>query len=259
MQPISLIFKQFISETWPVYGGIGGRKTTEKLIRKYYHGSEFSVSEKRDFGTIEAVRKLMLSGDETIPVEEFGAGSNTRIGDNAGYEKVRDVCRISSMPKSHCLFLYRVIREIKPAIALELGTCLGISTAYQALALKRNQTGKIFTLEGSAARGGIAEKNFRKLELGNYIVPSIGKFEDILEIQLQSAGSPEYAFIDGHHDEGATLHYFNQILPWLKKGGIMIFDDIFWSAGMFSAWNTIKSSPSVKEWCAFKGMGILVI
>ena len=47
---------------------------------------------------------------------------------------------------------------------MELGTCIGISAAYQAAAIKLNEKGKLITLEGSVERTKIANENFMNLQ-----------------------------------------------------------------------------------------------
>jgi hypothetical protein len=44
--------------------------------------------------------------------------------------------------------------------------------------------------------------------------------------------------VDGEHTEKATLRYYHQIIDSLPEV-IIVFDDIRWSDGMFSAWNKI--------------------
>ena len=53
----------------------------------------------------------------------------------------------------------------------------------------------------------------------------------------------DYAFIDGHHTEAATLEYMRQILPHVSDEAILVFDDIDWSPGMKKAWQQIAAEP----------------
>jgi len=41
-----------------------------------------------------------------------------------------------------------------------------------------------------------------------------------------------FIFIDGHHEEQATLNYFEEIIPYAGQNAIFLFDDIYWSIGM---------------------------
>ena len=60
------------------------------------------------------------------------------------------------------LLLFKLIREFKPLNSVELGTCLGISGAYQAAAQKLNKSGRLITLEGAKSLASLAEKNLQK-------------------------------------------------------------------------------------------------
>ena len=215
--------------------------------------------EQTDLDAIEKVRESLLSSGISIPVMDFGVGSKKTELKTDKQEYIRDVCRIASKPKGSGLFLYNLIRQSKSENILELGTCLGISSAYIAMALKHQLSGKMITMEGSPARAKIADQNLKNLGLENYASVQAGKFQDILEPHLSETEYIDFAFIDGHHDGDATVGYFDQLLPKFKNGGIMVFDDIFWSVGMNKAWKTIRRSDSVKDSFEFKGMGIVQI
>jgi len=52
-------------------------------------------------------------------------------------------------------------------------------------------------------------------------------------------------FFDGNHRKEPTLKYFKQCLKKTNDNSIFIFDDIYWSEEMESAWNEIKANPEV--------------
>src|SRR5438552_2252355 len=94
-----------------------------------------------EFKRIEEIRATLLSSNKIIPKMDFGAGSKIMPANEN--EKVSDVCRNASKGIKSCRILYSLIKNQKPQYTLELGTCLGISTVYQAFALKENRTGKL--------------------------------------------------------------------------------------------------------------------
>ena len=65
-------------------------------------------------------------------------------------------------------------------------------------------------------------------------------------------------FIDGHHDQEATIQYFEKIIPFLGANSILIFDDINWSEGMFQAWQKIKSNSYVSMSFDFYKLGVVI-
>jgi predicted O-methyltransferase YrrM len=139
------------------------------------------------------------------------------------------------------------VRIIKPNVAVELGTCVGISGAYEAAALKLNGGGQLLTFEGADDAAHIAEDGFRALGLERHTKVIIGRFADTLPGVLQSITEPiAYVFIDGHHEEEATLNYYGTIAPRLARRALIVFDDIRWSEGMTRAWRTVCDDPAVQ-------------
>ena len=200
---------------------------------------------------IESLRGELNRDPTRITVIDYGAGSpgshRTEEEMLEGVPVTRtidDICLKASKPYTWALLLFRLVREFQPSVCLELGTCLGISTVYQAAALTLNRGGRIITLEGAQTLADLARKNFERLALGN-IVLKVGRFQDTLGQVLKDEPRIDFAFIDGHHDEHATLGYFEQLCSCLSESAIVVFDDISWSSGMKRAWRTIAADQRI--------------
>lgn len=199
--------------------------------------------ERQRIEAVEELRRNLSGSTETVNVPDYGAGSpfearsaeQMHKGDVTA-EVVGEACDQYSKPCIWALLLFHLIRQLKPNACLELGTCLGISTAYQASALELNSYGRLVTLEGSPAFAEIAVRNLEALGLGHRVSIVIGRFQDTLVSVLNDLKSVDYAFVDGHHDENATVAYFENLLPHLSPQALIIFDDINWSLGMRRAW-----------------------
>jgi predicted O-methyltransferase YrrM len=139
-----------------------------------------------------------------------------------------------------------------------MGTAVGISAAYQAAALSLNGHGTLVTLEGASTLADIATENFRLLGLDT-VELVVGRFQDTLPDVLTKRRPVDYVFVDGHHDEQATLAYFEQILPFLKETALLVFDDIGWSEGMKRAWNTITKDKRLSLAVDLGPVGVCVI
>lgn len=214
---------------------------------------------------IESLRQELNNSTTEISIVDYGAGlPNLHPADEVMHQgrvttrSVGEVCQTNSKSRSWSLLLFQLIREFKPSVCIELGTCLGISTAYQAAALKLNQQGKIITLEGAESLASLANQNFQTLDLDNVSVV-MGRFQDTLSNVLNEQGPIDCAFIDGHHDEKATIAYFWQIYPFLTKSAVLVFDDISWSKGMQRAWNTIEADQRVGISINLSNIGICVV
>lgn len=200
---------------------------------------------------IESKRMALIDSDDDLTIIDFGTGedpSRPAALHGTGVVSKRPVSQLAgrtSKPPFWALLLFKIIREFRPSTCIELGTCLGISAAYQASAQRLNQKGEIITLEGSESLASLAIQNLQELGLENTQVV-VGRFIDTLDAVLEENKPIDYVFIDGHHDEKATVAYFEQILPYLAEESIMIFDDISWNLGMRRAWDYIEASDHVK-------------
>lgn len=195
---------------------------------------------------IELLRDCLVGSEEELRFLPLADNKGTSTGQPSNTEawtrSVGEMCESSSGP-AWGRRLFNAVSVSRPGICLELGTCLGISAAYQAAALREIGTGKLVTLEGSPDLAAVARRNFADLGLDNVEV-RVGSFVETLQPTLDDFLSVDFAFIDGHHDEEATISYFETILPHAARGAVLIFDDIRWSRGMRRAWHRIATHPN---------------
>lgn len=203
-------------------------------------------------GAIEAERELMLSSEEPLADGTLGAGGRHDAG-----VSVRGACTVSQ-GRYGATFLYLLVREFKPSVAFELGTNVGISSAYQAAALKLNGGGRLITLDASPYRLRLAKRLHERVGLADEVAYRPGLFSDTLEHALEESGPVDYAFIDGHHQYRPTLDYFDMICGRAADGAVFVFDDIVWSSGMKRAWGEIKADRRVAVAADFGTVGVCV-
>lgn len=190
------------------------------------------------FDEIEYRRDLLLSNNEVLRIDDFGAGSHIS---KTPERKVSEIARHSLISPKFGRLLFRMGQYLQPATILEMGTSLGISGSYLA---KGAPHARMITLEGSTAIATIAQQQFDALGASNInLIP--GEFSTTLPGALAQLGSIDLAFIDGNHQLEPTLAYFEAIKPYLHDGSIIIFDDIHWSNGMETAWNRVRKDPRV--------------
>lgn len=187
---------------------------------------------------IEKLRKELLHDKRIIEVEDFGAGSMA-----VPYRKkrVNDIAKSFLKSKKLAQLLFRIIKYYQPQTIVELGTSLGVTTAYLAVA---NKSSQVFTLEGSENTAAIARENFKKAGLYNIQLIQ-GNFDDTLSALLLQIKKIDFAFADGNHRKMPTLNYFHQFLQNSAEESIFIFDDIHWSAEMEDAWKEIQAHNAV--------------
>ena len=215
---------------------------------------------------IEQLRENLNASTTKISLVDYGAGKSDEHRPQQDMytgktvtTTVGEVCRSGSKSPFWSFLLYNLVREFKPAVCIELGTCLGISASYQAVALSLNKAGKIVTIEGAKTLAKYAEQNIQTIGLENVRVVA-GRFQDVLDEVLNESRPVDFAFIDGHHDEKATMIYFNKIIPFLaNQGVVLVFDDISWSPGMKKAWKKIKVDERVKISVDLRKVGICLM
>jgi predicted O-methyltransferase YrrM len=187
---------------------------------------------------IESVREQLKHDETMLTIEDFGAGSRTQA---TKQRSVASIARAALKPTKFGQLLFRIVNYYQPQTILELGTSLGITTAYLASANRGSTT---VTMEGAQAVAAQAKQVFNSLGI-NQIKIVEGNFDHTLQPTLDSLQSLDFVYIDGNHRYEPTVRYFNQLMPYTHDHTILIFDDIHWSKEMEDAWETVKADPRV--------------
>jgi predicted O-methyltransferase YrrM len=188
---------------------------------------------------IEEVKKKLLRDERALPVNDPGAGS---IQNGASVKKISGIARNAVSTQKFGRLLFRLANYYRTATIIEMGSSLGISTAYLASADAASQ---VITMEGSPSIAAIAEETFHQLGLHN-ITQVTGTFEEVLSNLIVSNPPANLVFIDGNHRKNALLEYFEQFLNKISPASLIIIHDIHWSREMEEAWDIIQKNPRVK-------------
>ncbi|HEV2074633.1 MAG TPA: class I SAM-dependent methyltransferase, partial [Thermoleophilaceae bacterium] len=187
----------------------------------------------------------------------------TGAQDDEGRVREAPVARLAlelSKPERWGRVLLHLTRELRPTRTLELGTCIGLSTAYQAAGLElAGIPGVVVTLEADPGRVELARANLAHLGLDARVEARVGRFEDQLDEVLDEAGGLGFAFVDGHHRLEPTLDYFERIVRRLSRPGVVLLDDIRWSEEMAEAWSRVAADPRVALALDLHGLGLCLV
>ena len=208
------------------------------------------------FRDIERRREMLLACEDELDVVDYGSA-----GSHEGTHVMRRVCDIA---KNHLesakmgQLLFRIVNfigqeEKHPLEILELGTSLGVTTAYLASADSRN---RVMTMEGSGAVLKIAQGVWRALRLEN-IEWKEGNIDDTL--YKCARARLDIAYVDANHTYEATKRYVEYLLPRMSEKGVIVIDDIHYSEGMEKAWEEIKRDPRVTTTMDLYHFGILFV
>lgn len=216
------------------------------LFNTYQNLFSFIEARQNEDLEIEAYRKQLLTSDEIIEVEDFGAGSKSV---NTIKRRVADITRFSTSNRKFAQ-LYQFFCSLTPnQTVLELGMCMGISSRY----LSKVTKGEVHTFEGSKeiARVSQPDQGYENLHL------IVGNLIQTLPKTLEKIDVVDFALIDATHTYEGTITYFEQILSKTHSKSIIAIGDIHWSGEMEKAWKEIKSKPEVKLCLDFYECGIL--
>ena len=197
---------------------------------------------------IEQLRCTLKKNHAQIQVKDLGAGSKKN---NSNSRKISTIVASAAMPKKQGQLISRLVQSYELKNILELGTSLGIGTAY----LTGNQSDiRVTTIEGCPTIAAYAKKHFEQLDLQNVVV-KVGDFEHVWEaLELQNF---DLIYIDGNHRKEPTLRYFERALDQISAKGFIVVDDIYWSREMKAAWEEMKSNPQLNVSMDFFRFGIL--
>lgn len=192
-----------------------------------------------EYRIVENLRKQLLNDSRMFVVEDFGAGSKFL---KKHQRSIKSIARNAAKSKKYGQLLFRMVKHYQPQTIVELGTSLGITTAYLGMAMP---DARVITMEGASEIAVVARQNFARLQIGNIELIE-GDFDNTLAGTLAEAPGVDFAFIDGNHRQEPTESYFEQLLAKTNNDSIFIFDDIHWSREMELAWQHIKEHPAVR-------------
>lgn len=195
---------------------------------------------KGPFKAIQSLRKQLNRNRQQITITDFGAGSKV----NASRQRtVGDIARHSIKSARFGRLLFRLIQWVGAKTIVDLGTSLGVTTAYLAEAANPHG-GRVLTFEGCPETAAIAQQNFVQLGIQNVTVV-VGNLDETLASELASLTTVDFVFFDANHRYEPTVRYFETCLSAVHNDTVFVFDDIHWSTEMEQAWAYIKRHPRV--------------
>ena len=214
-----------------------------------FHTLNYVIFERTpyySFNIIESLRQQLLHDNTTLTLQPLGTSQakTTTIA--------RELKNSTKSPRQAQL-LQRLCASNQSHYIIELGTNLGLSTAYLA---SNNSNSQVYTLEGQPQLCQIAQQNFKQLHLNNIQIIE-GNINNTLPTLIQQIPQIDLLFIDANHQYQATINYYNLAKSKVHKNTIIVFDDIHWSEGMQQAWNEIRQDPDIRLAIDIFHMGIV--
>lgn len=213
----------------------GGHGIHSPFMFKFVTHVLYETTPYYAYSKIEALRHRLEKDKTVIAVNDFGSKPSRK-------RRICEICRTSSSGRKEGQLLFRIAVRKKAKNILELGTCIGLGTAYLA---KSDSNARILSMEGCPDSAETARRNLKSLGITNAEI-IVGNIDETLENAISRIAPIDLAYIDANHREEPTVKYFGLCAENAATDGIFVIDDIDYSAGMHAAWERIKKHPSVK-------------
>ena len=221
-------------------------------IFRFYDSLKAGLRLRKPICDIETIRGELKKSRTEVGGQDMGAGTN--IIQFFGRKTVSSIAKYGISSTKKCLLLTQLASMTKMKVCLELGTSLGIATAYLSGAMP---DGVVYSFEGNADLCELADSVWRRLNCNN-IQLIRGDIGPSLMPTLQEVGNVDFVVIDANHKKDALSGYFEQIYPFLSSGSIVMIDDIRWSVDMYKGWQALIADERVPLSVEFLNFGLLI-
>ena len=159
-------------------------------------------------------------------------------------KKLGDIKRMQ-VAISQCHFLHLIIKISGIKDVLEIGTFTGLSALSISLALPND--GKLIALDKNQETNKVALDFFKKAKQDH-------KIKTVIKPALQSLGEFkdqkfDMIFIDA--DKMNYKNYYEKSLELIKKGGLIIIDNVLWHGEVVDEKNNDKFTINIREFNKF--------
>lgn len=142
-------------------------------------------------------------------------------------------------------FLHFLARSIGARAALEIGTFLGYSSTWVALALPAD--GKLIACDVSEEFTSTARRTWSEAGVADRIDLRIAPALETLDALLAEgrAGSFDFAFIDA--DKVNYWNYYERCLALVRRGGVLAVDNVLWHGAVADPNDRSLETENIRE------------
>tara|TARA_B110000014_G_scaffold243723_1_gene214290 strand:- start:412 stop:1068 length:657 start_codon:yes stop_codon:yes gene_type:complete len=189
-------------------------------------GKDFEISDKIN-NYIENLSK------ELHPVQKEIISYNETLGE----------IKKMQIAVTQCYFLELITKISKAKKILEIGTFTGLSTLSMALGLP--DEGQLIALDKNKETSNTASNFFKKAnqdkKIKTIIKPAIESLKEIKKEGLTF----DIIFIDA--DKSNYQNYYNEAIALIKKGALIIIDNVLWHGEVANTNNNEKLTQIIRD------------
>ncbi len=202
------------------------------------------------YDQLKALSAQLKHDGQRLRITDFGAGGQKQFT-----RRVKAVYRRSVITRQYGQLLFRIAKAFDVKHILELGTSLGLSSAYLAMGKPK---ASVLTIEGCPELAAFARGLHKDAGIQNIRVLHAA-FDDELEAVLKGNGPFQLFYVDGNHTYEASKRYITLIQQYSSSQIVLILDDIHWSKGMEKVWLETVKAPEIRLSIDLYRMGILIL
>jgi predicted O-methyltransferase YrrM len=206
-----------------------------------------AIRSSKPFADVEHERESLASELSLVKGDDFGAGSKLKES------TISNIVRFGISSTRTCIFLHQLANVSNAGICIELGTSLGIATAYLA---RSSSMKKVYSLEGNKVLAGEAQDLLHRLDIKNVEIIE-GNIDSELPILIGNVDAIDLAIIDANHTREALIRYYQLLESKMHDHSILFVDDIRWSRDMYAGWLDLSQRVEVSLSMEFLDFGLL--
>ena len=178
-------------------------------------------------------------------IKDFSFKLNPIQQEIIDYNKTLGEIKRMQIDPTQCHFLHLIIKVTNIKNVLEIGTFTGLSALTISLALPND--GKLIALDKNEETNKVAVDFFKKAKqdhkIRTIIKPAIDSFEELKNEKF------DMIFIDA--DKMNYKSYYENSLQLIKKGGLIIIDNVLWHGEVVDEKNNDKFTENMREFNSF--------
>lgn len=216
---VEKVFRKYISPPIVFYSTIANTFTDPNEILKTVNltASDFSF-------LAEEYKKVRSSLEERYKEVKLSYPANFAIAEGSSY------------------LIYSLIRIFKPDIVVESGVANGHSTFIMLNALKINGKGKLISIDISSNVGVL----LREEDKENWELRILkGDFKKAFKENINSIPKIDVFLHDSNHLYYWQIYEYETVKPKLRKGSILMSDDVDFSYAFFDFCKKINKKPLI--------------
>ena len=178
-------------------------------------------------------------------IKDFSFKLNPIQQEIIDYNKTLGEIKRMQIDPTQCHFLHLIIKVANIKNVLEIGTFTGLSALTISLALPND--GKLIALDKNEETNKVAVDFFKKAKqdhkIQTIIKPAIDSLDELKNEKF------DMVFIDA--DKMNYKSYYENSLQLIKKGGLIIIDNVLWHGEVVDEKNNDKFTENMREFNNF--------